>query len=611
MAQIRMSSRRRVRQVHAAAAAAGALLAGTAGCNKGGLADIDARTQRLLDERSAMVGGGAAAPARAMPPAEGPLDRSITAKTIPTVNPGPEDLRYRPAQESRDVAARLEAYANRSEAPPGAPPVVTLDLTSAMRIAQRSASEYLSAEEEYILSAIRLLIERHLWGPRLFNDTSVTVSGVGDEGDFRSALRVVNDLRVTQRLPYGGQVEAAWVWAATEQLREQAGGRYTQSSELVLSGAVPLLRGAGLVAQENLIQAERDLVYAARDFEEFRRDFLVEIARDYFDLLLAKAQILNQENQVAALRRIERGEIARFEAGRIAEFQKNIASNDVLQAIERLAGSREVYILALERFRIRLGIPPDQPIELDESVIQIPEPEVSLEEATANALSYRLDLQNRRDQLDDFRRAVKNARNDLLPDLDLTARVGIPTDPGAREGGVLIQPDFLDYQAGITFGLPLDREIERLSLRQASIALQRREREYLRFRDEVAVGVRQAVRNIDVARFQLNLAEQRVEINKRRLRELELKAADVDTQTQVDAANNLQASEAARDRALADLRTAVLTYLRDAGLLRVARDGSFQTLPGMEASRPPVPPLPPPPGAAPGPAGPAGGPPGE
>lgn len=556
------------------------------GCNQG-LHDIDARAQKLLDERSAQVGGGAVSPRRTPPPADVPSDKALTAKKIPTVNPDASELQYEPAHDAGEVAARLQSYAERAQTPPAGEPPMQLDLNTALRIGQQSASEYLTAEEDYILTAIQVLIERHLWSPRLFNDTTATVSGVGDHGDFQSALKVINELKVAQRLPYGGQVEASWVWQATEQLREQASGRYQQSSELVLSGTVPLLRGAGLVAQEDLIQAERNLIYAARNFEAFRRDFLLNISKDYFDLLLTKAQIRNQQSQVKALSDIERGEIARFEAGRIAAFKKNIASNDVLGATQALASAQESFILQLERFKIRLGIPSERVVELSETVLDIPEPQVTLETAVASAMEYRLDLQNRRDQVNDVRRAVKNARNNLLPNLDLNGRVGIPTDPRAREGGVLFQPRDLDYQASVTFGAPLDREAERLTLRQQTIILQQRERDYERFRDELAVGVRQAVRNIDLARFQLRLAEERVQINKLRQKEIELKAAEVDTQTKVDAANNLQASESARDSALAALRTAILTYLRDSGQLRVARDGTFIPLPGME--KPPLP----------------------
>ncbi|MFN0131443.1 MAG: TolC family protein [Phycisphaerales bacterium] len=548
------------------------------GCSRP-LADVDARARQLAQERSAAIGGGAVAPELDLPDDVPNNRRASTTKSPSTVNPDASALTFDPASESRDVASRLAAYAERSTG--RADNARKLTLTDAFKEAQRSAREFIDAEEDYILAAIRLLVERHLWGPRLFNDTTLQVAGQGDDGDFESAVSVINTLRVTKRLPYGGEVAAAWVWTATEQLRQQATGRYRQSSELVLSGNIPLLRGAGLVAQEGLIQAERDLVYAARTFEDFRRQFLVGIAADYFDLLQARAQIRNQEAQLDSLRLIERGQTARFEAGRIAEFDKNIAVNQVLEATAGLAGQRESYILQLERFKIRLGLPSESPIEIDDALLEIPDPDITLEEASRRALEYRLDVQTRRDQLDDAARSVANARNALLPSLDATAQVGIPTDPDAREGGINFQPDDLRYSAGITFGLPLDRETERLGLRQAIIGFRSRQRAFDQFRDEVAVGVRQAVRNIDLARFQLRLAEEQVAINQRRMRELEIKADEVDTQQRVDAANELQRAANSRDRTRTNLRNAILNYLRDSGQLRVARDGTFQPLPGM------------------------------
>jgi outer membrane protein TolC len=580
-----------------------AAAAGLAGCGRG-MGEIDARTQRLVQERSARLGGGAVSP-RVEYAEPGEVQRpGQSSKELGTVNPGAEELEFRPADEARDIAKKLEMYEARdgmggpgakgegAEGPGGAGGVAApvhavamkLTLNEALRIGQRSAREYLNAEEEYILAAIRVLIERHLWGPRLFNDTTVSMSGLGDRGRFDSALRVINDLRVSQRLPYGGVVEAGWVVQATEDLRERASGRYVQSSALVLSGNVPLLRGAGLVAQESLIQTERNLVYAARNFEAFRREFLVAIARDYFDLLEARAQISNQEQQLDLLKNILRGDTERYRAGRIAEFRVNIAANDLLRSTAGLAGQRETYILQLEQFKSRLGIDPSAAVELDPDVLTLPDPEVSLEEAVERALTYRLDLQNRRDQVDDARRGVANARNGVLPDLDLSGRVNVPTDPRRRRAGLDFSPDDLGYEAGITFGLPLDREVERLQLRTAVIGYEQRQRELSLMRDQIAIGVRQAVRNIDLARFQLQLAEKQVEINQRRVYELTLKQDQVETQAQVDAANSLQQAQSARDQARTRLRNAILTYLRDTGQLRVAADGTFEPLPGMEGA---------------------------
>jgi outer membrane protein TolC len=246
------------------------------------------------------------------------------------------------------------------------------------------------------------------------------------------------------------------------------------------------------------------------------------------------------------------------------------------------ASQTEAYLLALDRFKIRLGLSPAERIDLDDALPIFNDPGTTLAGATELALEYRLDLQNRRDQVDDARRAVKNAQNDLLPDLNTTARVGFPTDTSENVGNLAFDPGDINYQAAVTLGLPLDRKIEQYQLRQATINLDQRERDYAQFRDQVAVGVRQALRNIDLARFQLRLAEERVKINERRVKEVELKSAEVDAQTQVDAANSLQESRVALDRARTRLRNSILTYLRDSGLLRVARDGTFIPLPGMD-----------------------------
>lgn len=560
-----------------------ALVAGV-GCGRG-MSGIDAETNRLLNQRSSGLGREAFAPSRTFEASTGRAPAESRLKQPPTSSPDSAGLTYTVAAESRDVASRLEGY-QKNEATPGQT-ARALTLADAFRTAQKSGSEYLAAEEAYILAAIQLMTTRHLWSPRFFNDTTVGVAGSGNDGDFQHALTIVNNLRVTRRLPFGGSVEAAWVTEATEQLRAVASGGYVQSSRIVLSGNVPLLRGSGDYAQEDLIQAERNLVYQARSFEQFRRDFLIAIASDYFDLLQARAEIANQEEALNNLRNIEREKEALLKAGRIAEFERNNAANAVLSGVADFASQKESYILQLERFKIRLGMQSREAVELNETVLDIPEPEVALEAAVGLALQYRLDLQNQRDQVDDARRAVANARNQTLPDLDLTGNVTVPTNPRRGVGRLGFSPEDLSYQAGATLSLPLDRENERLALRSASIALQARERDYTRFRDETAVNVRQAVRNVDLARFQLTLAEKAVELNQRRVRETELKRDEVTTQTRLDAANQLQQSQNNRDRAKTTLRNAVLKYLRESGQLRVAKDGTFQPLPGMDKTPPP------------------------
>ena len=197
-------------------------------------------------------------------------------------------------------------------------------------------------------------------------------------------------------------------------------------------------------------------------------------------------------------------------------------------------------------------------------------------------MSNRLDLQNRRDQLADAYRAVHNARNDLLPDLNLDASATLPTDPNRDRAGLDFDFDEISFQAGVTFGLPLDREIERLNIRQAQIRLERARRSYDEFRDNVAIGVRGAVRGINSALFSLQIQERGIEVAEQRKASID---ADPDRATSRDnaqAIDELLRVQDERDRAKRDLEVSILEYLRDTGQLRVNEEGSIQPLRGME-----------------------------
>ncbi len=546
------------------------------GCR--GLARVDRKIEREVAARAAELGGGATAP-RYRAGEAGPTDAPGEYSKDPrSINPGPQDIRYAGAEPTRDVLDRLDRYA---ATPANAR---RMNLSDAFHQAQQTAREYLTAEEEYVLAVIRLLIERHLWGPRFFDDLTVAYSAPSDDGDYNTALNVINELRLTQRLPYGGAFEARLITEAVQQLTNIVGEQYTQASRLVLSAEIPLLRNAGLIAQEDLIQAEREVVYSARTFEDFRRSFLVDIARDFFSLLALKAVIRNQEERLRSVTSFRERTEALVAAGREPPFQARNVAQNVLSSQNDLANSHEAYILALDRFKVRLGLPVDQPVELEESTLDLADPDITTGEAAEIALRLRLDLQNSADRVDDARRGVANARNQLLPDLNAALTAAFNTNPDDSRAGLSFDLDQTDYLASVTFGLPLDREIERLNLRAAIIGLQQQARRLDQSRDEVVLEARRAVREVDRSRFSLTLQEQAVQINELRLEEIRIKSDEIDAQTRLDAENELLTSRNDRDRAVRDLRIAILEYLRTTGQLRVARDGQFQPLRGMRVT---------------------------
>ncbi len=550
------------------------------------MAAIDKKINKAAESRAVAIGSNRSP---TLQPFETRRSRGAkTDKNPDTRNPSAAELDYTgrapdgrtPAEVARSLSNTLEGYGERAVGLSDAE-VRTISLADAFGIAQRQSREYRTAEEDYLIASIRLLIERHLFDPRLFNDTSLTLDSDGSDGRFDSALRVINTMRVAKQLPYGGSVEARWVWSAAEQLRSSVEGQYVQSSQLVLSGDIPLLRGAGYIAQESLIQSERDLVYAARDYERFRRTFYVSIAIDYFDLLQTLAEIRNQIGQLASLRLFEQQRRELYEAGRISEFDVNDAANRVLSAESSLASRRESYALGLDRFKIRLGIPVTEPLQLLGVQVLLDPPAATLDEATESALLYRLDLQTSADRVLDSSRSLDNARNQLLPELNIGGSARLPTDPDTNEGGVAFDPDEADLSASLDLSLPLDRRIERLRMRESQIRVQRSERAYERDRDQVILEVRQRLRAIDLARFRLELAQRQVEINERRQEEQRIKADEVDTNRRLDTEADLLNSKNARDQAATDLRIAILNYLLSAGRLRVANTGQLAPLDGM------------------------------
>lgn len=563
----------------ACAALAGGLIAVTGGCNSG-MDEIDRRVDALLMEASEPMTPDAATPRiarqadhRTVRPERDEHQRVVNTSPS-TTSPAADELSMRVSREAEDVIDRLSTYGEVS------PDAVRLDLHGALAFAASNAPEFRTAQEELVLTSLRLLTERHRWGPRFFDEVGAQVNASGDDGFFESSMQLVNELGVSQRLPYGGEISASALAVATEQLHSAVSEPGTQSAEIILQANLPLLRGAGYVARENLIQAEREMIYSARDFERFRREFFFDIARDYLSLVVQKQSIVNAERQLASFELLERRERAHVRSGRQPPFVADQAAQNTNFARDGLINQRESFRLTEDRFKLRIGMPPKQAIEVPIDVLELPVPEIGLNEAVEAAMRYRLDLQTRRDVLDDVRRSVYNARNNLLGDLQLAGQVVIPTDDDKNRAGAQFRPDDSDLSASITYGLPLDREIERLALRQAQIRLQREIREYERFRDNIAVEVRAAVRDIDRARYSLQLQEEDIRIAERRQASIDAAPDRAEPRDRSEAVDDLLRAEDQRDQARRDVQVAILNYLLVTGQLRV--DAFGRILPPQE-----------------------------
>jgi len=547
------------------------------GCSRS-LREIDREVDRLLGEASRSLGDEAPPPANtgpATPRRRAGVPADATAESLETYNPPADELRFIEAEDdTRRVLDRLTDYSAVKAEP------LELDLRASLSYAFNHSRDYLFAEEEYTLDVLDLIRERHLWGPRFFDDVTAEITGSGDDGSFDTALRVINDLRVTQRLPYGGEVSARALATVTENIHDAVAGENTQSIDLIFDANVPLLRGSGTAARESRIQAERDVIYAAREFERFRREFVFDISEEFLNLVVLKQGIGNAEDQVRSLLRLTEEQLSRKDEGLTDVINAGLAEQRYLQALDSLNDQQERYRLALERFKVTLGMEPDIPIEIVESTLGLPVPRVDLSEAVRHAMVNRLDLQTRRDQLNDAVRAIDVAKNNLLPDLDLIGSITIPTDDDIDRGGIQFEPSSTDFLAGVRFSLPLDREIERVDVRRVQIAYERAVRSYDEFVDNLAVSVRSAARDIDRAQFSLAIQAKGIRNAQERLEATELDETAT-ARDRSDAADDLNQAKNDFDSAFRDLQLAVLRYVLETGQLRVGRDGELIPLDGM------------------------------
>lgn len=552
------------------------------GCD-GGMQRVDREVNKRLQESAEQLAGGAVYPLSAS-------NRYETGSKFPdypenadrpaTVNPPAADLRFEVVPTVQEDAASItRRFERMSEDDPNAR-LLTFDEATAYALA--NSQEYLSAEESYLIAAIRLLIEEHRWSPLPSNVTSAGFTTSGEGSRFNNALSVVNEIGVNQRLPFGGQVGAAFVVQATEQLDQYLSSTDAQSADIVLEANIPLLRGFGDVAQEELVQARRNLIYSARNFEQFRRDFYYDLAADYLQLVVQLQGIANGVRQVERSAAVEARTKALVESGRTEPFQADLATQNTLFALDRLSSQREAYRLTLDRFKARIGMPVEESVRIEPTQFKLPVPKVDMGESLEMAFRYRLDLQTSYDLVDDFARKVDVARNRTLGDLNLLLANNLPTDPTRDRGGLGFDPGYDSFTARITYSMPLDRMTEDLQLRQAQILLEQARREADQSRDDAAVEVRQAARGIERSLFSRAVQEKNVQASMNRQAAIDAAPDRATARDRTEALDALRRAQDSLDNAKKDLQLAILRYLNTTGQLRVAPDGRLIPLPGME-----------------------------
>ncbi len=464
-------------------------------------------------------------------------------------------------------------------------PPDTITLAQVVAIATADNRNYQNQKENLYLSALALTGIRRDYERQWFAtiDGAYVDDSINDDEFFLgSSIATTQDFILPSGIIISTSLAVEWARFLT------GDPSTTLGSVLTASIAVPLLgAGAGKQQWEDLLQTERQVLYDIRSFNRFRKIFVVETINAYYGVLQERDTVTNAENDYK--RRVESKERLEWlaKAGRRPPLEVDQAEQDMLRARDSFVAAQQRYERELDNFKIRLALPTDADIELDQNELKtlqemgVTEPAFTMDAAIETALLHRLDLANTADQIDDGLRKAVLAAEGLGPQLNLNSRIASDnikfTSPDDETDFQNLRFHEGMYDFGFDADLPLERVEQRNSYRIALIALERQQRQYDLDVDILKLQVRDAHRllletaeRFRIQKNSLELAERRVDSTR-----LLLDAGRATTRDLLESQDALLEAQNAVTAALVAHLDAKLSFFRDVGILQVRPDGMW------------------------------------
>jgi len=355
------------------------------------------------------------------------------------------------------------------------------------------------------------------------------------------------------------------------------------STVLVASIEQPLLGSNRRTAAEMLTQAERDVLYSLRSFARYRKSFSVRIASSYYRVLQSRDTVRNSWLGYEAFKKTLERRRAEADEGRITKSDLGRTIEEELQSRNAWITAIQQYQNGLDGFKMRLGLPTDAKIVLDDSELDrllerglMPAPSFLVEDAIEVAFASRLDYGTERDFVDDAARQVKLAADGLKPDLSIVMGGRVNSMPGDR----FQELDFKRYAWDL--GLDVDPKFNRKSVRNryraALINYASARRGLEEFEDQIKLDVRERWRALEQARVSYAIQNSSLAQSERRVlhQQLLYEEGRGDALDQIDAQNALIRARNSVSARLVDHTIANLDLWLDMGILYVKENGRWK-----------------------------------
>lgn len=445
-----------------------------------------------------------------------------------------------------------------------------LSIEGALDLAVTRSRRYQSAKEALYLTALSLTGSRYAFTPQFFASSTPTA---GRESDGDRFSDVNSKVGVDQLLKTGGQLSAS---LANDILRYYTGDPRRSVVSLISANlSQPLLRGFGRnnPAVENLTQSERNVVYAVRNYSFFQDQFALEILNDYFGLLADKDTIRNRyTNYLGRVQSTKRLETRAVDRERLADVDQ--ARQAELTAKDNYVNAVANYRNAIDQFKIKLGLPVGEKLVLDDRALDemeanglVPAP-LDAEQAYRRAVAVQLEVLNAIDKLEDTRRKVRVAANQLLADVRLVGDAALESEPPSDYAH--FDPNKVRASLGLAINLPIDRLPERNSYRAAIVTFEAELRTFTLALDNLKESIDSGVRTLEQRRQNYDIQKNAFQLANRRVASttMLLEAGRAEVRDLVDAQDAQISAQNAVTSALVDYQQTRLQLMLDIGALR-------------------------------------------
>ncbi len=240
-----------------------------------------------------------------------------------------------------------------------------VNLENIMEIALINSREYQTRKETLYRVALRLSFQRFDYDLKFLsrgNGTLLDYSHSRTAGVEVNRLAVPTGLGITRSLYSGGDLIARFANDVVLTFNGPSGFSSSVGSEIFIDLFQPIMQRD--IRFEPLTQAERDVVYAARDFVRFRKVLFRDLATQYYALLLTYRGIaINTQDYFSNLREFNRA-AATERADRMPLVQVDQFEQNVLRSRGNLINSCNALEGALDRLKVRIGLPTEMPINV-------------------------------------------------------------------------------------------------------------------------------------------------------------------------------------------------------------------------------------------------------